>query len=131
MQLRNKNLTSELLQCISAHLSSRKDCRKLEYIVYIGIVDDEHERQLTLGELDNIADKVFFYPKRYVYPDRFHRKKSDEIDIIAHVIKEHFPELYVCEDFNSVVVNSALLTPGKYQYILSFDEKKRQWIRVS
>ena len=124
------DFTVDVLKCISDHLSGRKDCRQIEYTVYIGVADDEHERQLTLAEVTNIEHKVFFYPKRAVYPDRFHRNKSDAQDIITHVIKDHFPDLYDGEDFNSVCIKSDVLEPGVYMYILSFDKKKRQWIRI-
>lgn len=125
------NLTVDLLKCISDHLSGRKDCRRTEYTVYVGMSDDEHERQLTLAEVSDVSNKVFFYPKRSVFPDVHHRRKSDAVDIINHVIKEHFyDELYDSEDFNSVCIKPNIIEPGVYRYILSFDGKKRQWIRV-
>ena len=125
------NLTVDFLKCIATHLSGRKDCRQIEYTVYIGFLDEEHERQLTLSEATDVSNKVFFYPKRSVFPDIHHRRKSDAEDIITHVVKEHFKEsLYNDEEFNAVCIQPNKLEPGIYRYILSFDGKKRQWIRV-
>lgn len=101
--MKTRDITSEFLRCLSDHLSSRQDCKGVEYTV---IID---------------RSNIKFEPLRYVYPDRYHRKENDKQDVVRHVISYHFPDLPDS--------NFEMLTSGTYKYVLSFDGKKRQWIR--
>lgn len=129
-----KDYTEEFLRCISDHLSSRKSCRKVEYVVAIGMMYDDSEYQMTLADLDEgIHDKIFFSPPRFVFPDKFHRSKGDYQNIVNHVIKSHFHDTIFdredsCKDCR---FKEGSLSPGIYKYKNSFNSKRRKWIRCN
>lgn len=123
--------TVEFLRAISDRLSGRKNCRKIEYTVCIGMDDDSVDRQLHLSDTEDMSNKVYFYPERVVYPDRFHRQKSDLTEIVYHILKTRFKDtVYDCDQFDRPCFKQGSLTPGIYKYILSFDKRRRQWVRV-
>ena len=109
--------TEQFLRCIAQHLSSRRDCRGIRYTVTLGCPVDKR--------------RVTFEPVRLVCPNRYRRCERDKVNIITHVIKEHFPELQLQEsDTDIVYVNTAKLVPGVYVYELSIDKKRRRWARI-
>lgn len=62
--------TMKLLRLISSHLSSRVDCKKVEYYV-------------------TIADHVTMSPLIEVYPDRRTRGKLKKEDLLHHIQNHH------------------------------------------
>lgn len=106
-------LTATLLKEIATHLSSREDCKKVNYSVQIS---------------NNL---ITFEPVRKVCPNRYRRCDRDKVDIITHVIKEHFPELVMSVKDNLVIeVDTTKLVEGHYTYQSSIDHKRRRWIRI-
>jgi len=67
----NNDITVSFLNQISKHLSGRKDCRKIEYLVMIR---------------DNI---VKMDPHFEVYPDKYHRKTANKDGVLEHIFKYH------------------------------------------
>lgn len=127
-----RDITAEFLRCISDHLSSRKSCRKVEYEVYIGVVDSNTLEIAPISSSKDSATRIYFFPEQYVYPDRRRRKHGDEVEIVEHVIQSHFyDELFAGYEEGRICCNMNNITPGVYRYVLSFDRKKRQWVRVN
>lgn len=126
-----EDLTVQFLRAISERLSGRASCRQIEYTVCIGMMDNT-KHQMNISEMNDISNKVFFYPERSVYPDRYHRQKTDLRDIVNHIMKSQFADtIFDHEDeYNDACFKPGSLVPGIYKYILSFDKKRRQWIRV-
>lgn len=125
-------LTVEFLRAIAQRLSGRSSCKQIEYVVCIGMDDDTVSRQMSLADVESTHNKVFFYPERLVFPDTHHRQKSDLTDVVKHVMKEQFADtVFDHEDqFGKVCFRDGSLVPGIYQYVLSFDKKRRTWIRI-
>lgn len=94
--------TEFLLKSIATRLAGRDDCRKITYRVTI----------------DHTG--VRMHPLTYVFPNRYTRKEKDKIDIISYI--------------HQYKMQGALLSGfvfGIYEYQLSFDEKRRKWVKVS
>ena len=127
-----KDYTVEFLRAIAERLSSRENCRKLEYVVYIGRPCDQPGYQQHISD-SNTTNVVSFYPQRDVYPDTHHRQRTDLIDIVYHIMRTKFEDtIYDHDDeYGRACYVDGSLTPGVYKYILSFDGKRRHWIRVS
>lgn len=53
--------TIELLLAISKRLSSRKNCRQVEYLVCIGMNDDSVGRQRRIQEYGDVSDIILFF----------------------------------------------------------------------
>ena len=108
-------LTKELLQHISNHLSSRNECKGLEYVVTIG------------------DDRILFEPFTiFVFPNRYTRCERDKSPVTYHVIQNHMPELEICKDSSGqYVLDTSKLVKGRYKYQISFNNKRRRWIRIN
>lgn len=127
VELDKSKLTQSLLKCISDHLSGRKDCRRVTYRIAIGVKDKN--QSATLSDDCIIDYMVAFLPEIKIFPDTYHRKPTDKVSVISHVISEHFPELLYQK--NSVLyVDTDRLVKGIYEYQPSFDNKKRRWVRI-
>ena len=110
-------LTKQVLKCIADHLSGRYDCRGIEYTVTIGT--------------DVNTQFIAFEPTRFVFPNRYKRCETDKINIMFHVIREHFPQLYVDTDsMFGTYVDTSKLIKGVYVYQSSVDNKRRRWKRI-
>lgn len=110
-------LTKDMLHCISSHLSGRQDCKGVEYAVTIG-----HE---------TFDDLVVLEPVKFVFPNRYRRCERDRIPVVSHVVKEHFPELYINTDsMYGTHIDTSKLVKGVYVYQSSIDSKRRRWVRV-
>lgn len=108
-------LTKELLNSIANHLSGRKDCKGVNYVVTI------HHPHSTLTIVPNIQ----------VLPNRYRRCERDKVSVLVHVIQEHMTELFVGFDSQmNLVVESDMLVPGTYVYESSIDGKRRRWNRL-
>lgn len=113
--------TVQILRCLASHLSSRKSCKQVEYTVCIGCTE-------TGAQL--FTNSITLNPHRQVFPDTYHRKQSDLIDVAEHVLIAHFPDIAVDSDVLNVQYAEGSLVTGVYRYILSFDKSRRQWIRI-
>lgn len=126
MNISNSELTMQILHSISNRLSSRHDCRKIEYTITIY---STHVQPDVEGCTDSYI-QILFQPDRDVYPDRFHRTIGDKIDIVTYTLHTYFPEIIKGHDtFGRPYMSSDSLIPGTYRYVLSFDKKQRRWIR--
>ena len=63
--------TEKLLHLISSHLSSRQDCRRVQYKVTV------------------VDDAVSIVPHIQVYKNRYCRRAVDLLDVVDHVINYH------------------------------------------
>lgn len=115
MKLIEKSLlTKQLLQKIANHLSGRKDCKGVNYVVTI------HSEEKS----------VEFYPSTQVFPNRYRRCERDKVSIVSHVIQEHLPELLIGFDTQlNLLVDTDKLVPGTYIYESSIDNRRRRWTR--
>ena len=124
--------TVKLLRAISKRLSSRKSCKRIEYIVCIGMEADDIEHQKSLAEYNDVSDVIMFYPEREVFPDTHHRRSTDLIDIVSCVIMTKFKDTvfsYV-DNLGKIHFNEGSVVPGVYKYILSATKKRRKWVRI-
>lgn len=107
-------LTKELLNLVASHLSSRSDCKGVNYIVSI--------------EED---DSITFSPPIKVFPNRYRRCERDKVNVIAHVVQEHIPELFIdVHNDMRTLVDTTCLIRGVYEYQSSIDKKRRRWVRT-
>lgn len=128
----NGKLTASLLRAISKRLSSRKNCKQLEYIVCIGMTNDEVGQQKRIQEYGDVSDIILFFPEREVFPDTHHRRSTDLIDIVSCVIMTRFKDTifsYV-DNLGQIHFQKGSVVPGVYKYILSITKKRRKWVRV-
>lgn len=95
--------TLKILKSISDHLSSRECCKNLEY-------------EVIMENTGNGPD-IIIHPYIGVYPDIHRRKKSDEESVATHVRRRHF------NDVREII-------PGRYQFKLSVNGKRRKWTRI-
>lgn len=110
----NSRNTCKLLKCISSRLSSRADCKGLEYEVTI--FDDT-----SLSVVPNVM----------IFPDTHRRRSCDMISITQYAILSCLSpvSIYRCSD--KVVLSKHCLVPGKYVFKLSADKLKRKWINMT
>ena len=126
-------LTTKLLYTISRRLSSKKNCRRIEYIVCIGMTcDSEVGHQRRIQEYSDVSDVIMFFPEREVFPDKHHRRSTDLIDIVSCVITTKFKDTifsYV-DNMGQIHFQKGSVVPGVYKYILSNTKKRRKWVRI-
>lgn len=92
--------TEKLLRQISKHLSSREECRRVQYRVVIEKVS------------------VTMYPNYCVFPDARHRRDSDKINLLDHILSMHLD-------------SNIALTEGTYEYRLTFPQlRRRSWVNI-
>lgn len=103
-----------LLKLIASHLSSRECCRS----------------QLYRVEIDETG-VIRFDPRVQVFHDTYHRKETDRVNVIDHIVMKHLYEMFVCMcPDGSIQVDASMIVPGTYEYQASFDNKRRRWIRT-
>ena len=104
-EVQSELLTKQLLLSISKRLSSRKDCRRVEYEVVID------EGGVTLN------------PDVMVYRNRYHRSECDKVPVselaMSNLIYDSLAPLLL-----------QYLVPGRYVYRLSVDGNRRKWLRI-
>lgn len=117
-EIEKAKVTTQFLRHIAQHLSSRPDCKGVEYVVTIGT--------------DQWKDAVLMSPTKYVFPNRYDRSPSYLESVVLHVLKHHMPELYLprTECAYNAFVDETKIVPGTYMYQLSVDKKKRRWTKV-
>lgn len=108
--------TEKLLKTMSSRLSSRDDCKNIEYKVNIK----------TEGKFTHIS----FHPVRYVYPSIHERKKSDIRIIEYHVIVNYFRDIQANVSDSGIVTQSNVFVDGEYIYKSSVDGRRRKWARA-
>ena len=98
-------ITKEFLLGLSKRLSSRKDCRQVEY-------------EVTIDE-----NGVVFRPGVEVFKNRYQRSECDKVPV-QDMVLSNLVNNYMTDWIRSYLV------PGTYIYKLSFDRKRRQWIKL-
>lgn len=109
----NARTTQDFLSCIASHLSSREDCKGVEYVVNI------KEGNVVTFEPNGIK----------LFPNRYRRSERDRVSVIFHVAQYHFPELVIDVTNTEIHVDTSKLVLGRYLYQYSMDHKRRRWIR--
>lgn len=128
--------TYQFLHTLSYHLSGRPSCRKLEYFVCIGVDYHKVPIQLNLAQDSSIEvdmkNRIYFYPEVKVFPDVHTRKKHNLQDVLYHVATKHFYDSVYdgLDEFGRVLMKPDSLVIGVYKYALSFDGRRRRWIKV-
>lgn len=125
MQSTHSKLTQAFLTSIAQHLSSRAECRGVNYRIAIGVNDPQIINH-------NVPENcITFIPNIYVFPDRYHRKDTDKIPIVYHVASAHYSDnLSAYQKEGYAFIDTANLVPGVYEYQSSIDNKKRRWVRL-
>lgn len=116
-----KDYTENLLKAISERLSGRDDCKKIEYMAMV----------MPVKQNDAVYYTICFYPDIMVYPDRYHKKKTDLLPIVQYVAHKHFSDILYKQEGAlgpTCFVENSLVT-GTYKYKLSADGKRRRWIK--
>lgn len=107
--------TKSLMNFIALRLSGRDDCKGLNYV-------------LTISDSSSFQH-VSFEPDVVVYPDRYHKKDTDKTQVILQILNNHFSEYTTKTEDGCVFVNRDTFVCGKYEYVSSFNNKRRKWIR--
>jgi len=131
--MKAKDHTEEFLQAVAERLSGRTDCKKVQYIIYIGRAPRSEAEAHHSNVLDmKSADRVFILPNYEIYPDIHHRKKTDLVGVLDYILITRFHNSVFngLNEYGHAVFKPDTLTPGVYQYKLSVDEKRRKWIRL-
>ena len=110
--------TKQVLQTISRHLSSREDCRDIEYSVTI------HNDPITGHDIVEVS------PYITVFPTTFQRKDTDRRSIAYHVMAYHFPELLQQSSTSVVYVIPGTLVHGTYIYKKYRLTSRRKWRKI-
>ena len=110
--------TKQVLQMISRHLSSREDCRGIEYKISI-----RHDNKSE-------SDIIEISPYITVFPTTFQRKDADRRSVAYHVMFHHFPELLQQSSDTIVHVIPGMLVQGVYVYEKYPLTSRRKWRKV-
>lgn len=106
--------TYNLLKCISNRLSSRDDCRGVEYEVTIS--DDR-----TLNIVPNVQ----------IFANTHKRKPCDKISIIQYAILNSVSSVSIYMQPDKIILSRSCLIPGRYVFKQSADKLKRKWINMT
>ena len=109
-------LTMDVLLNISHHLSTRSQCKQVNYEVII------------------TSNSISFRPQLNVFPNIHRRKSSDRQPIVEHILKYHYDSELLSPDAcrlssSAYAILPNKLIPGKYVYRSSIDGKRRKWFR--
>ena len=108
--------TKNFLNYVSRRLSSRIDCKQVEFIVDIGV--SKHQ-------------SIMMTPEIHVYKDLHHRSDTDYHLIVDHVLYKYFSDYILNRDeFGDLIIDISKFSTGVYKYELSRSNKKRRWIRI-
>ena len=112
----NYQRTELLLKAVSKRLTGRNDCKKVEFVVDIGVHN---------------SASILFEPDIYVYKDLHHRKDTDSSRIVDFVLNRDLPEVIWGRDqYGDLTVDTTMFSRGIYKYELAHNGKKRRWIRL-
>ena len=107
------NTTKDILYQISRHLSRRRDCRGIEYAVWI------------TPEVNGYS-QIIMNPVVYVYRNNAERKLK--YTIVSHVLSDHFPMIKYDKTKSMIEQHKDnYVVPGFYVYRKSFRTGKRKW----
>ena len=113
----NSQRTKKFLQLVAQRLSSRSDCKKVEFIIDIGVTK---------------SNCIIFTPDVYVYTDKYHRSDKDYSRITDFILHKYFDEIVKGRDeFGNLIVWTLQFSEGIYKYQLSSNGKKRRWVKVT
>lgn len=118
-ETRKSYLTKNVLKCISTHLSSREDCKNIEYTIII-----RHD-------IKSNYDEIIVSPYITVFPSIHDRKESDRRSVAYHVIYYHFSELFENAEQSTVHICKDSLIHGEYKYKKYVLTNRRRWVRIS
>lgn len=129
MQTQN---TEYLLKTISDHLSGRKDCKGQIYRVALCVEDDKQLVTTIINKQSrDMTKRIVFTPDVKVFPNIHNRKPTDKINIIKHVLKEHYRYMIDGVDNNgNYLIFDGFVVPGIYEYQISMNGKRRRWVRL-
>ena len=106
--------TEAFLRSISSRLAGRPDCRQVEY--RISICPNEFGMFVVMA------------PVVKVFRNAHSRKDADRMTILEWALHKEILEGKACK--LGIIVNEEVnLGGGKFIYKLSFDKKKRTWIK--
>lgn len=112
----NSQRTKKFLQLVAQRLSSRSDCKKVEFIIDIGVTK---------------SNCIIFTPDVYVYTDKYHRSDKDYSRITDFILYKYFETFIKGRDeFGNLIIDTVWFSHGIYKYQLSTNGKKRRWIRL-
>lgn len=94
--------TDLLLKEIAKHLSTRRECKGVEY------------------RLEISANSIRFEPDIQVFPNRYIKCKGSEHSVIYHILMTVF---------NQLDENTEIFVEGVYRYVKPYNSKKRNWLR--
>lgn len=117
-EIKTSQRTKQFLQSIAYHLSSRDDCKDLEYEVSI-----KHDSNSDF-------DIVEVSPYITVFPSTFYRRESDRRSIAYHVLIHHFPDILDPSDPNIARIMSGMLVTGTYVYTKYPLISRRKWRKL-
>jgi hypothetical protein len=127
-------LTKNLLQVISYHLSRNKASASESYRVIIGnhygeLPKLEGQHFMTIM-VETVALCFRHQPGKkrwYSYQGKLNRK----IPVMQHIIFDHFPEISTgVANGNETFVRWDTLEPGVYDYVKSVSGKNRRWFKI-
>lgn len=102
----DSRITKSILSHIAKHLSTRTQCRNIEYTV--------HMENCESGPI------IWMIPRINVFPNTHKRREIDEESVITHVLKYHVQ-----------IRPDSEVVPGTYVYKLSSTGKRRRWEKIS
>lgn len=104
--------TQHLLRILSRHITNRSEFNQTQF-------------QVTITP----SGRITMSPTMYVFPNRYHRKDADKVDLLTHVLADHLDPEQV-ENISELKLAPGYLS-GCYQYVSSFSGKRRTWIRLT
>ena len=108
--------TEAFLRSISSRLAGRPDCRQVEYRISISP--------------NEFGVFVVMTPVVKVFKNAHSRKDADRMTILEWALHKEILEGKACKLGEGIIVNEDVnLDGGKFIYKLSFDKKKRTWIK--
>lgn len=110
------NRTEAFLRSISSRLAGRPDCRQVEYRISISS--------------NEFGMFVVMTPVVKVFRNAHARKDADRMTILEWALHREILEGKACKLGEGIIVNEDVnLDGGEFIYKLSFDKKKRTWIK--
>lgn len=105
--------TERLMNLIAVRLSGRDFCKGMTYHLHIS--NEQH---------------IMFEPDIEVYPDRYHRKDTDKSNVLNLILIKKYSEFIHVNENGGLEIHPNTFIPGEYEYTVSFNKKRRKWIRV-
>lgn len=113
--------TTDLLYCLSDHLSGKPECRGKEYEIVIQTQPFER----------GVVSYVTFESKTRLCNDRGKLSRVTASPVIVHVIAQHFRDCFYCSNNCQVQVKLDSFIDGVYKYRVATSCKYRRWEKIS